>query len=143
METKPPIPTHGISVDGFCSGNPGPGGYRGVDLSTGEVLFRRNYNWCTNNLAEFMGVVHAVSYVKVKKLDYGVVYSDSAIAIGWFRSQKISSGIDLMKGKDVLEDLRRSLLWLSEQKHLIAVNKWQTKLWGECPADFGNKYVKK
>lgn len=132
-------PTKGIAVDGYCHGNPGQGGYRGVCLETGKELFRSDYPYITNNLAEFLGICHAVGLIKTKKLDYPAVYSDSQIAISWFNSQRISTGISPQKGETALRGMHKCLKWLSEQKSLVSVCKWNTKEWGEVPADFGNK----
>ena len=133
-------PTFGIVVDGYCKGNPGVGGYRGVDLHDGKILFKRNFQYTTNNLVEFIGIVHAQMYIKKTFESYSEIYSDSQCAISWFRTNNVKSEIDSIKGKDVLNDLNRCLLWLSEQKKFPAsVLKWETKEWGENPADFGNK----
>lgn len=136
-------PNVGIVVDGYCLGNPGAGGYKGVDLSTGKTLFKRNYPYITNNLAEFLGIIHAIGYnrklLKEGKEDYPFIFSDSNTAISWVKSQKVSSGIDIYKGQVALQDLKKCLIFLSEQKRDILVLKWETKEWGENPADFGNK----
>ena len=55
-------PTSGICVDGSSRGNPGPAGYKAVDLSTGKELFNVNIGDSTNNIAEFIGLVHAIDY---------------------------------------------------------------------------------
>lgn len=104
------IPSSGIIVDGYCLGNPGVGGYKGVCLKTKDVLFKKNYPYITNNLAEFLGTCHALGYAKKINTDYGVVYSDSNTAIGWIKSQKISTGISQVKGKQALEDMHKNLL---------------------------------
>jgi ribonuclease HI len=35
--------------------------------------------------------------------------------------------------------LRRADLWLSQNRILNPIIKWQTEDWGEIPADFGRK----
>lgn len=136
-EIQSHYPQFGIAVDGYCLGNPGQGGYQGICLQTKKILFKRNYMHITNNLAEFLGVCHALGYAK--KNDLSVVYSDSNTALTWARSRKPSTGINPIKGKDALEDMKKCLMWLDEQKRIPLLLKWETKLWGEIPADFGNK----
>lgn len=133
-------PTNGIVVDGYCTGNPGPGGYKGVDLETGEILFKSpEYPFVTNNLVEYIAIVHAMMYIKKNFTDHSIIYSDSEVAIGWLKKGKISSGIDMKKGEVILDKLGRCTRWLSEQKRTTDVKQWITKEWGENPADFGNK----
>ena len=133
-------PTKGIAVDGFCKGNPGFGGYQGIDIATGKKLFSRGYGHCTNNIAEFIAIVHALGYAKLHKFDFeGYIYSDSEIAIAWVKSQKVSTGMDLDLGSVAWGEVQKCLRFLSQEKKLVEVKKWLTKEWGEIPADFGNK----
>lgn len=132
-------PTSGIAVDGYCDQSTNRGGYKGIDISTGEILFQRNYSYTTNNICEFLAVCHALGYNKKNNSEYGIIFTDSQVAISWLRNQKINSGINMEKGKDVLEDVGKCIRWISEQKRLTPVVKWETKVWGEIPADFGNK----
>lgn len=137
-------PINGVAVDGYCKGNPGPGGYRGVDISTGEILFEWHTENCTNNLAEFIGIVHGLGFIKEqsKKFgkNYGIIYSDSEVAISWVKS-KSSSGTKFNVDKYPLLKQRifKCEMFLSESKSLPRYEKWDTKNWGEIPADFGNK----
>lgn len=134
-------PSFGIVVDGYCD-NSGTkkGGYRGVDIHDGKILFKKNYPYTTNNLVEFIGIVHAQMYIKKTFEEYSSIYTDSQCAISWFKNQKINTDLDSIKGKDCLYDTNRCIRWLSEQKTFPAdVLKWETKEWGENPADFGNK----
>lgn len=127
-------PNKGIAVDGGCSGNPGKAYYKGVDLETGEVLFNVDIGIATNNIAEFMACCHALYYVKSKDLNLPI-YSDSNTAIAWVKNKRanttftlgdISMRID--KANEFLQTLDRTI-----------INKWDTKSWGEIPADFGLK----
>ena len=133
-------PTKGIAVDGYCSGNPGNGGYRGVDIETGEILFKNNIGHCTNNIAEFLGICHGLGYVKKINTSYNVVYSDSEIAIAWVKAKKCSTNLNLANLDDLRRMIKKSEMFLLERKSIsIGVIKWLTKEWGEIPADFGNK----
>lgn len=142
-------PNSGIAVDGYCKGNPGPGGYRGVDIETGEILFEYHSSKenppeeCTNNIAEFLGIVHALGYAKnlSKKggKSYSTVYSDSEIAIAWVKSKGCGTKFNTGKHKEVAHRIWKCEMFLVEQKSLPTLKKWETKNWGEIPADFGNK----
>jgi ribonuclease HI len=132
-----PKPTRGIAVDGWCSGNPGPGGYRGVDLETSEILFNINFPYCTNNIAEFCAIGHALMYAKKKMLS-STIYSDSQTAIKWIQNKHCNTTLD-KKDSRAMEFIGRIQRWLIEQKHMRPVEKWITNKWGEIPADFGHK----
>ncbi len=74
-------------VDAACSGSPGPLEYRGVDLRTGKEIFQQGpYEHGTNNVGEFLAIVHALMLLK-KRRSALPVYSDSATAIGWVKKK--------------------------------------------------------
>jgi ribonuclease HI len=130
MEDKP---IRGICVDGGTEGNPGPCFYRGVDLESGEILFEEHLGIGTNNVAEFLGAVHAIHYIRKNKIKDMPVYSDSVTAIAWVRNKQHNSSF---KG-DVSGRLDKACEYLKNKN--IEINKWLTKEWGEIPADFGRK----
>lgn len=137
-------PTKGIVVDGACSGNPGPGEYRGINLETGEVLFHQKFTRTTNNIMEFCGIVHALKVIKEKRLDLPV-WSDSIIAITWINKKETNSALEKTEvTAQMHEFIRRCELWLlNNTKNHVDINKWITAEWDEIPADFGNKNTKK
>ena len=54
-----------ICVDAACSGNPGDMEYRCVDTQTKEQIFHQGpYKEGTNNIGEFLGLVHALALLK-------------------------------------------------------------------------------
>ena len=60
----PTIRTDAIAVDGACSGQPGPMEYRGVEVATGRELFHVGpLPGGTNNIAEYLALVHALAYL--------------------------------------------------------------------------------
>lgn len=139
METKEK-PTKGIAVDGYCKGNPGPGGYRGVDIETGEILFNARIDKCTNNIAEFIGLCHALGFVKKNRAkNYGIIYTDSEIAMAWIDKKGCGTKFDLKANPDLAKMIFKCEMFLLEAKSLPGFAKWQTKEWGEVPADFGYK----
>lgn len=52
------------AVDAACSGNPGPMEYRGIDLATGAMLFHFGPMKGTNNIGEFLAIVHALALME-------------------------------------------------------------------------------
>ena len=129
-----------LSVDAACSGNPGIMEYRGVDTNTGNQLFHKGpFPLGTNNIGEFLGIVHALAYLK--KSNSGIpVYSDSRTAIKCVKDKTVKTKLTRnAKTGPLFELLDRAVLWLNNNEYPNSVLKWQTKMWGEIPADFGRK----
>ena len=67
--TKPTLPecviTNALAVDAACSGNPGMMEYRGVYIATGEEVFHFGPTYGTNNIGEFLAIVHGLAVVRV------------------------------------------------------------------------------
>ena len=134
-----PIPDS-LSVDAACSGNPGIMEYRGVDTKTGIQLFHKGpFPLGTNNIGEFLGIVHALAYLK--KIESRIpVYSDSRTAIKWTRDRAVKTKLPRDKNTEGLFDLvDRALAWIQNNEYPNEVLKWDTENWGEIPADFGRK----
>jgi len=129
-----------ISVDAASSGNPGIMEYRGVDTKTKTVLFHKGpFEHGTNNVGEFLALVHGLAYLKEIKSNR-VLYTDSRIAMGWVMRKKCNTRLVCSKENEVLFDLiKRAELWLKENAFNTRIVKWETKAWGEIPADFGRK----
>lgn len=129
-----------ICTDAACSGNPGVLEYRGVDTASGAELFRRGpFPQGTVNIGEFLGVVHALAYLKQRDSDWPV-YSDSRTAIAWVRKKAINTNLAVSPKNQALFDLvDRALAWLKNNHWPNPVLKWDTERWGEIPADFGRK----
>ena len=84
-----------ICVDAACSGNPGVLEYRGVDTQSGAELFRMGpFPEGTVNLGEFLGIVHALAYLRIQDCDWPV-YSDSRTAIAWVRKKAINTKLEI------------------------------------------------
>ncbi len=132
--------TRGIAVDAACSGNPGIMEYRGVDLSSGKVIFHAGpFMDATNNIGEFLAIVHALAWLKKKGLKLPV-YSDSLIAISWVQNKKCKTQLERTeKNKEVFSLIERAENWLNNNEIEVPLIKWDTKKWGEIPADFGRK----
>ncbi|MGC9150954.1 MAG: viroplasmin family protein [Microbacter sp.] len=129
-----------LAVDAACSGNPGKLEYRGVLVATrNEVFHQGPFEEGTNNIGEFLAIVDGLRYV-MNQPSISVVYSDSAIAIQWVREKKCRTKLQRTERNDALfERIEAAEKWLSEHAVSIPVMKWETKQWGEIPADFGRK----
>ena len=129
-----------ISVDAASSGNPGIMEYRGVDTQTHEQLFHQGpFKQGTNNIGEFLALVHGLAYLKKIKSDRKI-YSDSRIAIGWVKKKKCNTKLKrTTKNQAVFDLIQRAETWLNNNSYTTTIIKWETKVWGEIPADFGRK----
>ncbi|AWB43042.1 ribonuclease H [Paenibacillus sp. CAA11] len=129
-----------ISVDVGTRGNPGPIEYRGVDTQTGETLFARGpIPNGTNNLGEFLAIVHSLAYLK-KLGSKKTVYSDSRTALKWVREKKVATSLPRNASTQEVWDLvDRALSWLKNNSYENKVLKWETQEWGEIKADYGRK----
>jgi ribonuclease HI len=129
-----------ISVDAACSGNPGILEYRGVETQTGIQLFHQGpFPLGTINIGEFLAIVHALAYLK--KNDNSLpVYSDSRTAIKWVKDKAVKTKLPRnTKSEPLFELLDRAINWLNNNAYPNRILKWETKIWGEIPADFGRK----
>ncbi len=142
---SPPVGARGgytleaVAVDAACSGNPGPMEYRGVYLRTGQVIFHFGPVYGTNNIGEFLAIVHALALMKQKGVNMPI-YSDSRNAILWVRQKKCKTRLERTPRTEELYLLiERAEKWLKENPYTIPVLKWETRQWGEVPADFGRK----
>jgi len=110
-----PIVWNSLSVDAACAGNPGVMEYQGVHTKDKSQFFYQKFPLGTNNIGEFLALVHALAMLH-KQGSNTSIYSDSRIAMGWVKAGKCRTG-----------------QWHNE------LLKWETKEWGEIPADFGRK----
>lgn len=129
-----------ISVDAASSGNPGKMEYRGVDTQTHKQLFHQGpFEQGTNNVGEFLALVHGLAFLKQHNSDRKI-YSDSKIAIGWVKKKKCNTKLkQTSKNKKIFELVTRAENWLKNNTYNTTIVKWETKAWGEIPADFGRK----
>ena len=131
---------YSIAVDAASSGNPGVMEYRGVDTQTVKQLFHQGpFKQGTNNIGEFLALVHGLAYLKKIESDR-IIYSDSRIAIGWVKKKKCNTKLqENSRNKDVIALVKRAEHWLKNNTYKTTIVKWETKAWGEIPADFGRK----
>lgn len=137
----PDIIWDSIAVDAACSGNPGIMEYRGVDTKTVYEFFRQGpFQRGTNNIGEFLALVHALAYLKKEGKDSLVIYTDSRTAMSWVRNKKVKTTLKKTGQNAILFELMdRGITWLKNNSYKNPIIKWDTKSWGEIPADFGRK----
>jgi ribonuclease HI len=129
-----------ISVDAACSGNPGTMEYRGVLTHNAKQIFRKGpFQKSTNNIGEFLALVHVLALCK-KNGDARPIYSDSRTAMSWVRNKKVKTTLKPSKAnQDSFALMDRAINWLEANSYSNKILKWETKAWGEIPADFGRK----
>ena len=136
---KPLVPS--ICVDAACSGAPGKLEYRGVYTESEKEIFRIGpFPDGTNNVGEFLAIVHALSWL-AKHEKQLPIYSDSENGIAWVYTGKCKTKLKhTTRNAPLFAIIHSAENWLAENELLDdAVLKWDTELWGENPADFGRK----
>ena len=136
-------PHYALAVDAACSGNPGPMEYRGVLLHDGHptdrVVFHFGPVHGTNNIGEFLAIVHGLALSKQQGWNMPI-YSDSVSGMAWVRNRKAKTTLTRTeKTAQALDLVARAENWLRENGVTLPVLKWDTEQWGEIPADFGRK----
>ncbi|MCD7935847.1 MAG: viroplasmin family protein [Tannerellaceae bacterium] len=129
-----------ISVDAACSGNPGDMEYRGVYTATGQEIFHLGpLKMGTNNIGEFLALVHGLALLKQKGSTLPI-YTDSRNAMVWVQKKKCKTLLErIPENEEIFQLIERAEKWLRTNTYTTPIYKWETKKWGEIPADFGRK----
>ena len=128
------------AVDAACSGNPGPMEYQAVDLQTGATVFHFGPIHGTNNVGEFLAIVHALALMERQGITDKIIYSDSYNAILWVTKRKCKTKLERNENTEQLFlIIERAERWLQTHDFHNPIVKWETSKWGEVPADFGRK----
>lgn len=128
-----------LAVDAACSGNPGAMEYQGVHVASRQRIFHFGPMYGTNNIGEFLAIVHGLALLKQKGFDIPI-YSDSMNAISWVKQKKCKTKLPRdTKTEELFKVIERAEKWLRENTYTTPILKWETKQWGEIPADFGRK----
>jgi ribonuclease HI len=129
-----------IAVDAASSGNPGKMEYRGVDTKSKKQLFHQGpFEEGTNNIGEFLAIVHGLAFLKQNQSNR-IIYTDSKTAMSWIRKKTCNTKLERSNKNDALFILvDRAINWLKTNSYPTTIVKWETKAWGEIPADFGRK----
>ena len=139
-DAQPPLPVlDALAVDAACSGNPGIMEYQGIYIPTRTRVFHYQAPKGTNNIGEFLAIVHGLSYLKKHHLDQ-IIYSDSVNAMSWVRQKVCKSKLpDDASTAELWDFVHRAEQWLRSNTYTTEIRKWDTDRWGEIPADFGRK----
>jgi ribonuclease HI len=115
--------------------------YQGIFYKTGKRIFHNGpLPNGTNNIGEFLAIVHALGYCKKHQLPEMPIYSDSRNAIGWVKAKKCKTNLEESNStKHIFDLIKRAENWLEINLYKNPVIKWETDSWGENPADFGRK----
>jgi ribonuclease HI len=137
-QPKPVFPS--LAVDAACNTVTGEMEYRGVDAQTGREIFKQGpFLEGTNNIGEFLAIVHGLAYLKQINSNLPV-YTDSKTAISWIRIKRANTKLERTKNNSKLFELiSRAEAWLHNNTWKNKLLKWETQEWGEIPADFGRK----
>ncbi|MDY3858125.1 MAG: viroplasmin family protein [Muribaculaceae bacterium] len=140
-EQFPEINGNAIAVDGACSGNPGVFEYRGVDMSTGQEIFHFGpMAGGTNNIAEYLALVHVLAMLYNRNDHQTPVYTDSRTGRSWVRNRGHRSKLARTpETAPVYQLLERADRWLQTHTTATPILVWDTDRWGEIPADFARK----
>ena len=88
---------------------------------------------------EFLAIVHGLALLKQKGSNIPI-YSDSKIAQKWVRDGKCRTTLaPTSRNAELLGLVARAEKWLATNTYTNPIIKWETKQWGEIPADFGRK----
>jgi ribonuclease HI len=143
VATQKRIPDHvmlALAVDAACAGNPGKMEYRGMFIETRQEIFKSKvFESGTNNIGEFLAIVHALAWLAQKNLQYPI-YSDSAVAILWVKARKCrTKHTENKKNSELFQLIARAEHWLNNNQITVPVLKWDTEKWGEIVADYQRK----
>jgi ribonuclease HI len=89
-------------------------------------------------VGEFLAIVEAMKWLGERQKQWPI-YSDSENAIGWVKIKHCNTKLARLPSNrrlfEMIADAERLLRTLPSRKIL----KWDTRAWGEIPADFGRK----
>lgn len=129
----------GIAVDAAHSQKNKTTEIQGIDLKTGNVVFYKNLGNQTVNIGEFLAIVEGIKYIIENDYEPMLIYSDSMTAISRVRAKSTASKKRNKHLQKAEIYLKVAAYWVDE----IEIVKWDTNLYGENPADFGNKQNRK
>ena len=140
LPLHPEVVANAWAVDAACSGNPGPMEYQAIDLQTGAQVFHFGPVHGTNNIGEFLAIVHALALMEKQGITGKTIYSDSYNAILWVRKKQCKTKLEhTPQTEQLYQIIRRAEQWLRTHAVTVPIIKWETQKWGEIPADFGRK----
>ena len=140
LPLPPEVRANAWAVDAACSGNPGPMEYQAIDLATGAQVFHFGPMHGTNNIGEFLAIVHALALMEQQGIRDKTIYSDSYNAILWVRKKQCKTKLARNAQTEPLyQIIERAERWLRTHAVQVPIIQWETRQWGDIPADFGRK----
>lgn len=131
-----------LSVDGAYNGVVCE--YQGVWVDNGQLAFAsKRFEGGTNNIAEFLGLVHAMDFLMQQNKPIQI-YTDSVTAMAWVRDKKANTTAYITNKatselSQLIIDAQNFLQHNAQQLRGAKILKWETKQWGQIPADYGRK----
>ena len=114
--------------------------YQCIDLQTGAQVFHYGPIHGTNNIGEFLAIVHALALMAQRGITDKAIYSDSVNAQLWVSKKQCKTKLERTPQTEQLyQIIARAENWLRTHNITVPIFKWETKKWGEIPADFGRK----
>ena len=90
-------------------------------------------------MGEFLALVHGLAFLKQNNSNR-ILYTDSRTAMSWVKKKQCNTKLERTSANAALFDLvDRAVIWLKKNAYTTVIVKWETKAWGEIPADFGRK----
>jgi len=134
-----------LAVDAAYSSSTGKGECRAVLIPCGKEMWRTDpWDHTTNNIMEFVALVKGLKWIHRRGLRIPL-FTDSATAISWVKGDGICRTTHKPpKGSISYSQIESAEKWLKEIRQtfpelLDLIKKWDTREYGEIPADFGRK----
>ena len=109
------------------------------EWNTGAVVFHYGPVFGTNNIGEFLAIVHALALMQQQGISK-TIYTDSFTAATWVRKMRCNTKLEHNAQTAQLHQvIQRAERWLQTHAFRVPILDWNTKQWGEIPADFGRK----
>lgn len=114
--------------------------YQAIELATGCRVFHFGPVHGTNNIGEFLAIVHALALMEKQGIRDTVIFSDSRNAMIWVEKKQCKTKLVRNEQTEQLfQIIYRAEMWLRTHTFRTPILKWDTQKWGEIPADFGRK----
>ena len=126
LPLPPQVEANAWAVDAACSGNPGPMEYQAIDLQTGAQVFHFGPMHGTNNIGEFLAIVHALALMEKQGIKNKVIYSDSYNAILWVNKKQCKTKLERTPQTEQLYQIvARAEQWLRTHNVTTRIMKWE------------------
>lgn len=111
--------------------------YKGFNESTNKWIFKVKYKgYCTQNVADFMAIVHALHYCKINNIDLPI-YNDNLVAIKWVKDKKVNSLlIKTKENHELFQSFENALVILKQNDFLNPILFWKKKELGNIKNPF-------